>query len=143
MAENNEDRVTLGGLVETKLKALEKLLCFKISALEKEMHARLAELDRATSLASDALEERLEGMNEFRAQLDKQAGTFVSDADLKAMRILLEAKIDLVKTDVSFLREASAEAKGKASQQSVNLSTFLAVGGILMAAISLALKIFG
>jgi hypothetical protein len=39
---------------------------------------RFASDDEARSLAYATLNARLEGMNEFRAQLDKQAGTLVT-----------------------------------------------------------------
>jgi hypothetical protein len=115
---------------DAKLAALERLMCVKIVALEKSTQDRLAELDRATTLAALTLRERLEGMNEFRAQLKDQAATFISRTELKAFEQIVEA-------DLRSLRQARDEAKGKASQQAVNVSTVIAVLGLLMSAIAL------
>jgi hypothetical protein len=134
MSEQN-DRVTLGRLIDTKLGALERLMCLKVDALEKATAARLAELDRATRLATDTMERRLEGMNEFRAQLKDQAGTFVSRAELEAFKAIVDA-------DMRPLRQAKARAEGKASQQAVNVSTIIAVLGLLIGLLSLVKAFF-
>lgn len=128
------DRVTLEKLIDTKLSALERLLCLKVSALDKSVSARLDALDRATKLASDTMEKRLEGMNEFRAQLKDQAGTFISRQELEAFKALVDA-------DMRVLREANAKAEGKASQQAVNVSTIIAIVGLLLGIVSFVTRL--
>ena len=51
---------------------------------------RFAEADKALSYAKLDMDRRLDGMNELRQQLDRQAGTFVSrdNFDLAMQRIL-------------------------------------------------------
>jgi hypothetical protein len=129
------DRVTLERLIDTKLAAVERLLCFKVEALERSVTARLDALDRATQLATSTMDKRLEGMNEFRAQLKDQAGTFLSRQELEAFKALVE-------TDMRVLRQANAEAKGKASQQSVLVSNIIAIAGLVLALLSLGLRLF-
>jgi len=52
-----------------------------ISLKEFFLH-KLEEQERSLTLARQSLEKRLEGMNEFRAQLQKQEGTFVTRKEL-------------------------------------------------------------
>jgi anti-sigma-K factor RskA len=54
---------------------------------EKTINIQLASMDKALGIATREMERRLEGMNEFREQLSKQAATFIP---LKEANLLLE-----------------------------------------------------
>ena len=55
------------------------MLSFTITAdLEKRLATELVFNTKATDLAKIDMDRRLEGMNQFRAQLEKQAGTFLT-----------------------------------------------------------------
>lgn len=70
---NQREEPTNGRLNQAEIKFLKELFETKIDAIEK-----------ATTLAQENLRVRLESMNEFRAQMKDQAGTFVSRAEFDA-----------------------------------------------------------
>ena len=66
----------------------------------------LDERQRALDLASTELNRRLEGMNELRQQLDRQAGTFVT-------REYVDATIQRIDSRISALQEYRANMEGR------------------------------
>ena len=91
---------------------------------------RLKELEKGNILTKSEMDRRLEGMNEFRRQLDKQANTFIT-------RIEHDSVCDRIKS----LELSRAELSGKASQSSVITTTIIASLGILIGVIGLVLAI--
>jgi len=85
---------------------------------------RIHNLEKATETATAEMDRRLEGMNEFRAQLDKQAGHFITRAEHEFVIKELTNKADKsafenqVK-EIESLRLSRAELQGKASQTTV------------------------
>jgi hypothetical protein len=67
----------------------------KFSALEQQLALRDKTHNLAVTKAEAEMNRRLEGMNEFRSQLTRQAGTFVSkevfDRDLAIITAKIEA----------------------------------------------------
>ena len=82
-------------------------VCQMIEAIMKEIELRFLSLEKAINSTKGDLDIRLEAMNEFRAQLDRQANTFVPRAEIDLARTALEKKVDL-------LLDRSAEGKGSA-----------------------------
>lgn len=68
---------------------------------------KLEAIKTATDLARDSMEKRLESMNEFRAQLNSQAGTFIT------------------RTEYNFLTSQIAEIKGEINKRPTWLMTFV------------------
>ena len=64
---NDKDFCKYHYAIERAIKDQERLLC-----------AKLKHMEAAVDLARGNLENRLEGMNEFRNQLEKQTATFVT-----------------------------------------------------------------
>lgn len=62
------------------------------------LEERLKSADSARELAVKDLERRLEGMNDFRKQLDRQADNFVTKTELAATEERLNGEIKLLKT---------------------------------------------
>ena len=60
------------------------------------INLRFIEIEKATSLAREALSVRLEGMNEIRSQLDRQAAAFPIRAELEALRGELMSRLATV-----------------------------------------------
>jgi hypothetical protein len=100
--------------------------------LKEYFEARVVALEKATILAAHQMERRLEGMNEFREQLKDQAGQFQTkqEANLRWDNFIRDQ--EAIKSDIRILRESRAMLEGKASQQSVNVATILAVVGIVL-----------
>lgn len=81
--------------------------------------------EKETKILADMLNVRLEGMNQFREDLRRQATQFVNRAEC-------EQKHGHTVEDIRFLRENRALLEGRASQLSVNITfLFALVGGLL------------
>ena len=65
----------------------------KFDAINRFIDIRFDYNEQALKVAKDALEYRLEGMNEFRGQLNRQAGTLAAKTDVRAEMEKLEIKI--------------------------------------------------
>ncbi|MFA5416899.1 MAG: hypothetical protein WC341_00435 [Bacteroidales bacterium] len=142
-----KDGYSLKEVFKDKIAALKELILSKIEALEK-----------ATILAYVNMEERLKGMNEFRAQLKDQVLTFITrvehDAVVKkfeeAIQLLrnsnfitraeFDSAIEAIKKDVQMLRDFKNLLEGKASQKSVTISYIMSAIGIIIALIGLLSK---
>jgi len=139
-----EERVSLLAHLQAKLDALQHLMCVKITGVENLLCAKLAEaehkldirlaaVDERTILSASTLEKRMEGMNEFRGQLKDQSGTFITRVEWTSYKERLDA-------DIRDLREDRALAAGKASQQSVNVASLIAVGSLLLGVIGIVIR---
>jgi len=73
-------------------------MCGKIDALKDQIQLRFTALDRAIAATKVDLDIRLEAMNEFRAQLDRQSNTFVPRTEIDLAHSKLEQKIDVLLT---------------------------------------------
>lgn len=105
----------------------------KFIELKNYMDVKFENIEKSTRFAQDNLNTRLEGMNEFRNSMKDQATQYITRAEHDA----LITKID---SDVRYLREATAEAKGKATQQSVSIAYIISFIGLLVAVVSLVIK---
>ena len=54
----------------------------RLVRLEEHVSVRFKALDKALDLAREGVDYRLKGMNEFRAQLEKQTDTFATSAEI-------------------------------------------------------------
>jgi hypothetical protein len=70
------------------------------------MNLRFESNEKQIELAKQEMERRLEGMNEFRAQLSNQAGTFLSRTEAQLQLEKLITRIVLLEKSVNF-REGS------------------------------------
>lgn len=96
----------------------------------------IAEQNKATGLAYQSMERRLDGMNEFRDTLRDQGLSFLTKAEYYTFKTRLEE-------DIRTLRESKAMLEGKASQSSVNFVTAMAVIGIVLSVVSIAMRLLG
>jgi predicted Zn-dependent peptidase len=101
-------------------------------SLKEFFEVRILALEKATTLAANNMEKRLESMNEFRSQLKDQAATFMSRAEFDSV-------IQMLKADINLLKESKALLQGAASQKSVTVSfifsviaTFFGLVGLLL-----------
>jgi len=102
--------------------------------LKEHIESRISSLEKATELARQQLEKRLEGMNEVRAQLKEQTSNFISRAEY-------DSKHERLLTEIRDLRESRAELQGKASQKSLNLTLGVAIISLVIALIGLVVII--
>ena len=69
----------------------------KIGYMKELFDEKILRIDTSTILALNALEKRLEGMNEFREQLKEQESSFVTRDVLDAHLISVQKQIDMIK----------------------------------------------
>ena len=91
---------------------------------------------RALVTATDTLERRLEGMNEFRDQLTRQAQTFVSGP-------VFDGRIEAVNARIDTLSDRIATLERQAERNAGSIATwrFLAGGSGVIGVLSLILWI--
>lgn len=104
-------------------------------SLREYIESRLDAIEKATTLAYDSMNKRLEGMNEFRDALKDQTGKFATRDEVKLV-------VDRLGEDVRGLRESKANLEGKASQQSVVAAQLLALIGIVLGAAGVIVTLF-
>lgn len=72
------DEVSLQEYVEMRIDALAKDTDHRFQSLEAQIDRRFHANDKTLTAAEDGLNYRLEGMNQFRAQLSDQVSTFAT-----------------------------------------------------------------
>ena len=80
----------------------------RFASLESQLNIKISSLEKATTVAAGLMEKRLESMNEFRAQLKDQAGTFVPRSEYENQQHRLDE-------DVRILRETKASSEVSAA----------------------------
>lgn len=98
--------------------------------------SRLAALEKATEVATDTLNTRLAGMNEFRDTLKDQAGRFVT-------RDELGVRLDRVQAELNELRQFRDQLTGAASQKSVNVALLFSILSLALGVLGVALRFWG
>jgi hypothetical protein len=63
---------------------------------EKYVDVRINELEKATTIASEEMNRRLEGMNEIRSQLDRQANSFLTKDAFEAYKETIMVKLGTI-----------------------------------------------
>jgi hypothetical protein len=102
-------------LIEEQRKLLLGMVHAEAELLAKNTEARFLAIDKATALASSAVDKRLESMNEFRAQMADQSRDFMPrneaftlfkalEDKLEMQRIAHEKSIDTLVTSIAELR---------------------------------------
>jgi hypothetical protein len=80
-------RTLLDSRFETALIAMEKQLSERVRDVSDRLTIRSESVERATTIASNQMDRRLEGMNEFRDALREQATTFMSRNEITSMMV--------------------------------------------------------
>ena len=97
-----------------------------VEHLSKLTDERFAAAREALRVALAALEKRLDQMNEFRAQLDKQAATFVTRELVDSMMAGMETDIGNVRRIVEAVQQIQASTGGKAAGSAQTNASWLA-----------------
>ena len=105
----------------------------RFNELKNYMDIKFTSIEKSTCLAQENLNSRLENMNEFRNSMKDQASQYIT-------RMEHETLISKYDSDIRILREAKAEAQGKASQQSVNVVTTIAIISVIIGFVGIIIK---
>lgn len=104
-------------------------------SLKEHIEARIVALEKATEVAAREMNRRLEGMNEFREQPDKQTRTFI-DKDL------FENRYESLCNRLVSLEGFKERQVGKADQKDVTIALVIALSSIALGICSLIISIF-
>jgi hypothetical protein len=125
--------------IEIRVARLEERLAFlkehadhRFCEENKAREQALQSVEKARELAIVSLEKRLESMNEFRAQLSRQANEFLTKEAFESRHAVVEEKLRVLEFSKALL-------EGKASQGSVNIALGFSVVGTLVAVIGVVL----
>jgi hypothetical protein len=105
-----------------------KYLKAKIKSVSKLSKERYNNIVKATDVAKESSDRRLDGMNEFRASLKDQNATFVPRSEYKV-------QTDKLDHDIQDLKEFKAMHEGKATMGSVYIAYILAALGVIVSVI--------
>jgi uncharacterized Ntn-hydrolase superfamily protein len=122
----NEERV--GAFQYTDLR-IDALRCH-VDDLERLVNEQVIALDKATVIAKDNMERRLDSMNEFREALRDTQARFLTSQEFDNAHAQ-------VMTDIKMLREEKARMEGKASQSQVLGTAAISIVGLVIGVISL------
>lgn len=98
--------------------------------LRDHFESRITSLEKATMLAANTLEKRLEGMNEFRETLRDQATRFVTREEM-------DLRVGRNREAIEELRTFKDRLEGKASAQSVWIAYGFTLVSFVLAVIGL------
>jgi hypothetical protein len=117
-------------MTEREVVSLKDFIQQQLDSQGKLFETKLDAIEKATTLAKETIDARLESMNQLREQLSRQADTFVTKIEYN-----LQVK------EIESLRLSRAELSGKATQSSVATATFIAIAGLLVSVIGLVVHI--
>jgi len=117
----------------------------EVVSLREYVETLIRALEKATDVAREEMNRRLEGMNKFREELDRQTATFVTrevldvvvakwDADLCAFK-------DAIRLEIKPLTTFKNKDEGKEEQKSDNRALIWALLAFLMGISSLIIAI--
>jgi hypothetical protein len=158
---DSNENISLKEFIEEKFLDHRGIDDVKFLGLETQFNIKVAALEKATIVASAAMEKRLEGMNEFRDQLRDQTVTFVTKPEYvqqinritEDIKGLQENKSQLIgrsehdnmlvklNDDIRILRESKANLEGKASQSAVNVAMIISIIGIILSIVGIVNRV--
>ena len=119
---------------EERIRALEAALgnphLPEAVSIKEHFEARITALEKATVVASSAMEKRLEGMNEFRDTLKDQASRFVT-------RDELALQMKPVTDTLQEFRTFMDRLQGKADAKAVYITFVFALIGVVLGVLGL------
>jgi hypothetical protein len=102
------DTITLREYVDEKFLEHRNVDDVRFEGLREQLDFKISALDKATTVAAGLMDKRLESMNELRAQLKDQSGTFVPRSEY-------ESQTNRITEDVRLLRETRAASEVSAA----------------------------
>lgn len=100
----------------------------------KYLEARFTALEKSKEIAYISMEKRLDNMNEFRQQLKDQNNMSFTRAEHEMFR-------DKIDSQIKFLELSKASLDGKASQNQLTVTFLIAVTGVLLSILDIAIRI--
>ena len=102
-------------------------LAVAIAGLRQEMELRAKAAEDAIAVATKTMDARLEGMNEFREQLNRQTHTFYTRTEADLRHEHFACKIDDLSKRVNAAELLKAEITGKVTTLAVVVTLYTTV----------------
>jgi len=115
-----------------------RAICSKIDEREKLTNSKFEMVEKSVNLANIEMNRRLESMNEFRSQLDKQARNFMPRPEYEAKHLVLENKYGENSKAIEQLRMDTSRRLG--SKQWVDYIVTVCVSTIIYVLLHLVIK---
>jgi hypothetical protein len=115
----NKDSVSLKEYFDNKFKELRDYI-----------DIRFTSIDKATILAQESLDVRLESMNEFRNSMKDQTAQYITRTEHRSL-------LDKICIQIQALEKISDRQEGKASQKSVTYAYIIAVISMIISGVGL------
>ena len=112
--------------------SVKEYLELKISALEQRLGQEAQLHQRAISKAEDSMNARLEGMNEFRAQMKDQQVTFLTRAEFGQFTVATNDRLARIDERIKDLETFKAVLAGKASVPANIMSIVLGIIALIL-----------
>jgi hypothetical protein len=98
---------------------------------------RFSSLEQKTESAREAMEKRLDGMNEFRLSLRDQSSLFINKSEFNAVMSKIDENNKRYESELKSLQLTRAEVEGKASQMAALIALFVALMSLLIGLFSI------
>ena len=89
--------------------------------IKEYVNTRFTAIDEAVKLANDAMQIRLEHLNNAQQTIQRMGDKYPIKSDLDNLSQRYELQVKAYDEDIRYLRESKAEIAGKASAESVNV----------------------
>lgn len=110
--------------------SIKEYLDRRLEDLEKRLCDRFEMQNTALDKAEQRMNERLEGMNEFRDAMKDQASTYVTED-------IYSARHEALRESINDLKLSRAELKGKANQNAVVIAYIITAISIILSLINM------
>lgn len=118
--------------INSKLDAQDKLTCNKFESIEKQINSRFEFMEKSVAVARVEMDRRLEGMNEFRAQLSSQTVTFPTRTEMKSEIDKVGIKVDINSAEIVSIKRDMAAQEG-AKRWADYIVTIIISAGVVIA----------
>lgn len=110
---NDELNVSLRDYVDIRINDLQKQLEIHVATIQQQLDRRIVDANHATDLAREQMDKRLEGMNEFRQQLNDQTAKFITRDEVQAKQDAYIPTINEVQRRLSLIENSLANIQGR------------------------------
>jgi len=97
----SHDSVSMRDYVDIRIAAVEDTIEAEVKRVDQIQNTQTNAVAEATRIATDALNKRLEGMNEFRAQMNDWAARFITREDVTSSTVNLGDRITKIETSIA------------------------------------------
>jgi hypothetical protein len=147
----SSDSVSLRDYSDSKISGVRDMVLAEIKRVDQLFNTQSTAVAEATRIASTALDKRLEGMNEFREQMNDWASRFSTREDVNATIRALSDRVSKLENQIAAnmsRQEISAQLDGSDKRLNAlesfksNMQGRVVIIGVVAAVVPIAVEIF-